>query len=145
MIFNTEIKRHRGNNNFVPLCLFVYSPIRLFEIAPTGAVHLTDDLEEILPVLVFEHGLRYFLHFLPCDPSTAVGDAFETGNLQSLALLDNLHEDGCLGKRVVGAGVEPGESPSERLHLQPANLQEALVDSRNLQLPACGGLDGLAT
>ena len=94
-------------------------------------------LKEILPVLVLEHRGGIPAHPLLRDPSLAVGDPLKTRNLQSLTLLYHLYEGGCLGKRVVRAGVEPREATTECLHLQLSILEEPLVDGRDLQLTAC--------
>ena len=103
-----------------------------------------DDLQEVLSVLVLQHGLGQFAHLLFADPAVAVGDAFETGNLQALAFLDDFHEGGGLAEAVVCARVEPGEATAEHLHLQLAVFQEALVHRGDLQLATCRGLDMLS-
>lgn len=41
-----------------------------------GAVELVDDFEEVLAVLVLEHGLGETKHVVACDPALAVGDPF---------------------------------------------------------------------
>ena len=100
-------------------------------------------MEQKLPVLVLRHGLRDFPEALRGDPAVAEGDALEAGDLEAGALLDDLHEGGGFGETVVGAGVEPGETAAEGLHLQLAVLQKLLVDGGDLQLAASTGLDGL--
>ena len=77
------------------------------------------------------------------DPAVAVGDLLQAGDLEALALLDGLDVDRGVGQGVVGAGVEPGEAAAEGLDLEFAVGEETLVDTRDLQFAAGGGLDAL--
>lgn len=43
-----------------------------------------NNLQQILPVLVFQHRLRQLAHFVCRYPPFPEGDAFEAGNLQTL-------------------------------------------------------------
>ena len=102
-----------------------------------------EEFQKVLSVLVLEHRLGKCAQLVRRDPPVAVGDAFQTGDLKTLTLLDDLHEDRGFGQRVVRARIQPREAPLKRLHLQLAALQERLVDARDLKLPTCGGLDTL--
>src|SRR5882724_12049012 len=57
------------------------------------------------------------------DPIPAIGDLLQAGDLEALAILDDMHELGGLEQRVVGAGVEPGGAAAEDLDLQLAGLE----------------------
>ena len=100
-----------------------------------------EEFQKVLSVLVPEHRLGKCAQLVRRDPPVAVGDAFQTGDLKSLTLLDDLHEDRGFGQGVVRARIQPCEAALERLHLQLAALQETLVHARDLKLPTCGGLD----
>ena len=102
-----------------------------------------DDLQQVLPILVLEHGLRQLAHLLFGDPAVAEGDAFQAGYLQALAFLDDLHEGRSLTQAVVRTRVEPGEATAKDLHLQLAVVQELLVHRGDFKLTSCRGLDML--
>ena len=53
-----------------------------------------NELEEVLPILVFDHGLRDALHVGSGEPSLAVGDAFETSHFETLTFLQHLNISG---------------------------------------------------
>ena len=99
------------------------------------------EFQQVLPVLVPEHRLRQLPELSGRDPAVMVGDALQAGDLETLAFLDDLHEDRGLGQRVVRARVQPREAALKRLHLQLAALQETLVHARDLKLPARRGFD----
>ena len=99
------------------------------------------EFQQVLPVLVPEHRLRQLPELRGRDPAVMVGDALQAGDLETLAFLDDLHEDRGFGQRVVRARVQPREAALKRLHLQLAALQETLVHARDLKLPARRGFD----
>ena len=99
------------------------------------------EFQQVLPVLVPEHRLRQLPELSGRDPAVMVGDALQAGDLETLAFLDDLHEDRGLGQRVVRARVQPREAALKRLHLQLAALQETLVHACDLKLPARRGFD----
>ena len=99
------------------------------------------EFQQVLPVLVPEHRLRQLPELSGRDPAVMVGDALQAGDLETLAFLDDLHEDRGFGQRVVCARVQPREAALKRLHLQLAALQETLVHARDLKLPARRGFD----
>ena len=101
------------------------------------------DSEQVLPILVLQHRLGDLSELLRGDPAVAAGDLLQAGDLEALALLDGLDVDRGVGKGVVGAGVEPGEAAAEGLDLEFAVGEEPLVDGRDLQFAAGGGLDAL--
>lgn len=97
-------------------------------------LHLTDDLETVSSILVFGYGLCHLLHLLACNSTAAVGDAFQTGDFESLALLDDFHKHRSLRERVVCPRVKPGETAPKSQHLQTSCLQEMLVDRGKLPI-----------
>ena len=109
----------------------------------TFLIPLLNEAQEVLAILVFEHGLSEVAEFVCGDPAVVVGDVFEAGDLEAGAFFHHLHENGGLGEGVVGAGIEPGEAAAEGLDLEFAVGQEGLVDARDLQFAAGGGLDAL--
>ncbi len=102
------------------------------------------NFHQILPILVLQHRLGELAEMVRGDPAVAVGDLFQAGDLEALALLDGLYVDRGVGQGVVGAGVEPGEAAAEGLDPEFAVGQEPLVDARDLQFAAGGGLDALS-
>ena len=104
-------------------------------------LHVVDDLEQVLAVLVLEHWLSELAHVLLVDPALAVGNSLKAPNLQALPLLENLDVGRGLGERVERPCVEPRKAAAQRLHLQLAVLQETLVNGRNLVLATGTGLD----
>ena len=86
------------------------------------AIDVAYHLQQVLAVLVFQHGLCVGFHLLACYPPLAVGDAFQTGDFQTLALLDDLDEDGGFCQGVVGACVQPCEAAAKGLHFQVSCL-----------------------
>ena len=72
-----------------------------------------EEFQKVLSVLVPEHRLGKCAQLVRRDPPVAVGDAFQTGDLKSLTLLDDLHEDRGLGQGVVRARAE-ASAPSAR-------------------------------
>ena len=105
------------------------------------AVDLFDHFEQVLSVLVFEHGLGRLAQFPFGDPAVAVGDPLEACDLEPLPLFEYLDEDGRLRERIVRSGIEPGEAASEGLHLERSLGEEPLVHRGDLQFPACGGFN----
>lgn len=53
-----------------------------------------NEFEEVLPILIFDHGLRDALHVGSGEPSLAVGDAFETSHFETLTFLQHLNISG---------------------------------------------------
>ena len=85
-----------------------------------------------MSVVVFGHGQGALSELVGGDPAVVVGDLFEAGDLQSLALLDDLDEGGGLGETVVRAGIQPRKTTLQRLHLQGATTEILLIDRRDL-------------
>ena len=57
------------------------------QIGITCFFYFVDDLEEVLAILVLEHGLSKLAHALLGNPALTIGDALEAGYLEALALL----------------------------------------------------------
>ena len=53
-----------------------------------------NEFEEVLPILIFDHGLCNALHVGSGEPSLAVGDAFETSDFEALTFLQDLNISG---------------------------------------------------
>lgn len=53
-----------------------------------------NEFEEVLPILIFNHGLCNALHVGSGEPSLAVGDAFETSHFETLTFLQDLNISG---------------------------------------------------
>ena len=53
-----------------------------------------NEFEEVLPILIFDHGLCNALHVGSGEPSLAVGDAFETSHFETLTFLQHLNISG---------------------------------------------------
>ena len=68
-------------------------------------------------------------------------DLLETGDPQSLPLLEDLHEVARFDERSMGAGVEPGEAAAENLDEQVAALEIGAVDVGDFELAAAGRFD----
>ena len=68
------------------------------------------------------------------DESHPVGDLFQAGDLQPLALLDDLDEVGRLQERLVGAGVQPGHAAAEDLAAELAAAEILAVHVGDLVL-----------
>ena len=78
------------------------------------------------------------------DKAFVEGDLFDTGDFESLAFLDGLHEAACLLQGFVRSCVKPGESPAEQLDMQGAALQILAVDVGDLQFSAREGCRAFA-
>ena len=75
-------------------------------------------MEQILSVAVLYHRLGQFLELLLIDPSALVGNLFQTGNFQSLSLLDDLDKRAGFSQGVVCTGIQPCESALQCLYRQ---------------------------
>ena len=53
-----------------------------------------NEFEEVLPILIFDHGLRNALHVGSGEPSLAIGDAFETSHFETLTFFQHLNISG---------------------------------------------------
>ena len=50
-----------------------------------------NELEKILPILIFEHGLGELAHALFGDPSLAISNALETSDFETLPFLEHFY------------------------------------------------------
>ena len=95
---------------------------------------------EILSVLVFLEDFICFQDFLAGDPSVAVGDFLEAGNLAVLVCFDRLDEVSGVDKALMGSGVQPCEALAEQLDMELFVVQIDPVEIGDLIFTACGGL-----
>ena len=103
--------------------------------------YLLYHMKQILAILVLDHGLCQLAHAFGGNPAFAIGDAFETGNLETLALFNDFNKRGSLTEGVVRAGVQPCETTAKGLYLEFTIFEEFLVYSGYFQLAAGGGFD----
>ena len=94
--------------------------------------------------MVFEHGLGNLTETFGGYPSIAVGDTFETGDLEALAFLYDFYESGCFGEAVVSAGVEPSEATTEDLDFELAIFEKLLIDCCYFKFATGRWLDALS-
>ena len=80
---------------------------------------LVRDAQQVLTVLVLAHGPGRLAEMVRCYPPAAQGDVLQAGHLLALTLLDHLDERRGLGKRVMSAGVQPGEATAQGLQAEP--------------------------
>ena len=102
----------------------IYVPSLLFQ--------LINHFQQILPIRILDHRLRQLTHLRLVNPATAVGNALQTSHFQALTFLYHLNIGRCLSQRIVRSCVEPGETTTQRLHLQLPVLKESLVHRRDL-------------
>ena len=76
-----------------------------------------------MPVAGVFHRLGKPQQLLGVDEALAEGDFLGAGDLQALALLDDVDELRCLEQRFMRAGVEPGIAAAEALGMQFAALR----------------------
>ena len=58
------------------------------------------------------------------DPALLVGDFLDARDLQTLPVLDGLHEIGRLQQRIVRARVQPGRAAAQALDVQRARAPD---------------------
>ena len=63
--------------------------------------------------------------FVGANPAVLEGDFFRAGYFETLTVLYRVHELTGFEKALVGAGVEPGEAATKKLHLQVSALKVA--------------------
>ena len=68
-------------------------------------LHLVNDFQQVLTILVLQHRLCYFAHSLLRNPTVAVGNSFKTSDLQTLAFLYYLHKGGCFSKAIMCTSI----------------------------------------
>src|SRR5262249_6416505 len=99
---------------------------------------LLEEVEEVLAVLVLLHRVGERLELLPVDVAHPEGDLLHAGDLEALTSLHDLDEAGRALERLVGSGIEPGETPTEHLDVELAGLEIGAIDIGDLQLTARG-------
>ena len=73
---------------------------------------------------------------LCADIFLPIGDFLDAADLESLAMLDSLHEVAGLQQAFVRTGVEPGETPTENLYLEFFAFEILVVDVGDFQFAA---------
>ena len=76
------------------------------------------------------------LHLFITDKTAAIGNFFNTGNLQALPLLDNLHKLAGIHQAVRRTGIKPGIAAAHNHHIQASFLQIQIIEVGNFQLAA---------
>src|SRR5271165_239403 len=99
------------------------------------------DGHQVFAVAALGVALRERVELLARDVTEPQRDFLETGDPQSLPLLEDLHEVARFDERSMGAGVEPGEAAAENLYEQVAALEIGAVDVGDLEFAAAGRLD----
>ena len=94
------------------------------------------EAQQILAVVVLSERLGELVDLLSRDVTHAVGDLFETGNLEALAGLNGLDKGCGLQQGVVGAGVEPGVAAAHGLDVELVAREVSLVDVGDLEFTA---------
>lgn len=94
------------------------------------------EAQQILAVVVLLERLGELVYLLSRDVAHAVGDLFETGDLEALAGLDGLDEGCSLQQGVVRAGIEPGIASAHGLDVKLVAREVGLVDIGDLKLTA---------
>lgn len=94
------------------------------------------EAQQILAVVVLLEWLGELVNLLSRDVAHAVGDLFETGDLEALTGLDGLDEGCGLQQGVVGAGIEPGIASAHGLDVKLVAREVGLVDVGDLELTA---------
>ena len=56
-------------------------------------MNLLNNLDEVFSILIFKHRLGKLPHFVGRNPSLTVGNAFKTGNFESLTLFKHFNID----------------------------------------------------
>src|SRR5213075_2770262 len=79
---------------------------------------------------------RKLLELARVDKPHAIGDFLRAGDLEPLPALDGLDEVRGFEQRLVCAGIEPGESASERNRAELAALQIVVEHVGNVVLAA---------
>ena len=99
------------------------------------------DLFEVLAVGGFAEVLDLGFEAGLIDPAIAKGDLLETGDLEALAVLDDLHKLCGVDQRVVCSGVEPGGAAAENFHVQATLVEVEPVQVCDLEFSALGRLE----
>src|SRR6476661_5582308 len=79
---------------------------------------------KVLAITAFQQWFSHFKHLFFGDKTFAVRDLFNTGDLYSLSLLNDLYKLRSLHERIEGAGVEPGRASVQdrNFQLTPAKI-----------------------
>ena len=95
---------------------------------------------QIFPILILGQGFCQSYQLLFCDLFLVVGDFFETGYFESLAMFDRGDEVAGLQKTFMGAGIKPGQAPAQEFHFELSSIQIRPVNIGNFQFASGGGL-----
>ena len=96
---------------------------------------------EVLAVGALAVALCAFQQGIAVDPAVLECDLLGGADLDALTLLDHPHKVGCLHEAVHRAGVQPCKAAAQQLDVQLILLEVHIVQGRDLQLTAGGGLD----
>jgi hypothetical protein len=70
--------------------------------------------QQVLPVRGFLHTFLEFQESFIIDEAHPQRYFLDASDLQALPILDGLDEDRGVGERIMGPGIEPGESPAHQ-------------------------------
>ncbi|MOA42678.1 hypothetical protein D3C78_1647480 [compost metagenome] len=72
-----------------------------------------------------------------------IGNFFQASHFQPLALFNGMHEMTGFQQRVMGTGIEPGETTTQHFYIECLPLQVSAVDVGDFQLATVGRFDAL--
>jgi len=92
---------------------------------------LCQELEKIVAVAALGERIGDGRQPVGIDPALAAGNLFRAANFQPLASLDSLDEVPRLRQRLMGPGIQPGDTPSQPLQKQLPPRQIPVVEIRD--------------
>lgn len=101
---------------------------------------MLNEIDQVFPVLILGQRLRQSQQIFRGDVAFIVGDFLDAGDLEPLAVFNRGDEVARLEKAFMGARIEPGHAPTQKLHLQFTLFQVFLVDVGYLQFAPRRGL-----
>src|SRR5262245_57405997 len=100
------------------------------------SVLVFEDAEQVTAIGAGLHGARQPREIARRDVAHAVGDLLQTGDHQTLTLLDGLNVARRLHQRFVRAGVEPCDAARQLFDVQLSLVEVGPIDVGDLELAA---------
>ena len=97
------------------------------------------EIQQILTITAAVQGSGQGFQIVGGYKTHAVSDFLDTGDLESLALLDDLDKAGRLHQAGVGAGIQPGHPTAHFFDEKPVLFKVGFVDVGDFQFAASGG------